>query len=222
MNELKARDLFEDAQEFSANEPEYAQEVKAAKQIVVPGTFENMPAEEFLHEYCMVVYASGFRVATVEDRFPKLKTAFHNFDLDKIHQMDLCGLGPALEVINNISKAKGFVDGCKQIAEEGFSQFKSRVRATVENRGKAGLIVLENLPYISSITKYHLAKNTGIADVPKPDLWLERAAGMCDTKVDELVEFLHEEYELSRHVVDLILWRYGESKNLGRPKKRRK
>jgi hypothetical protein len=72
--------------------------------------------------------------------------------------------------------------------------------------------MLKKLPGIGPITKYHLAKNIGMANVAKPDIWLERAAVLCSTTVQELVEFLSKKYGLSRHAVDVILWRYGADK----------
>ena len=116
-------------------------------------------------------------------------------------------LKTALAVINNERKAKCFVNGCKEIAEEGFSQFKKRVK-------NEGVDALGQLPGIGKITKFHLAKNIGLADVEKPDIWLQRAAKKCNTTVDKLVDFLHKKYDLSRHSVDVILWRYGADKKL--------
>jgi hypothetical protein len=68
------------------------------------------------------------------------------------------------------------------------------------------------LPGIGPITKYHLAKNIGLLDNPKPDIWLQRAALKCSSSVDELVEYLSKKYKLSQHTVDVILWFYGADK----------
>ena len=75
--------------------------------------------------------------------------------------------------------------------------------------------MLEELGGIGEITKFHLAKNIGLIDKAKPDIWLKHAAKLCDTEVDELVKFLSKEYLLSQHVVDVILWRYGADGRLG-------
>jgi hypothetical protein len=56
-----------------------------------------------------------------------------------------------------------------------------------------------------------LAKNIGLADNVKADIWLVRAATLCgkDTPtdlVDEIREFVNE----SRHTIDVVIWHYGK------------
>ena len=113
-----------------------------------------------------------------------------------------------LSIFNNENKAGSFLKGSKLIAEEGFSHFKKRLK-------NEGLDMLEVLPGIGPITKYHLAKNIGLADEAKPDIWLVRAAEACNSSVDELVKYLADKYNLTQHIVDVILWRYGADKSLG-------
>ena len=66
------------------------------------------------------------------------------------------------------------------IAEEGFPTIKKRLK-------KEGIDKLEQLAGIGPITKAHLAKNIGLEDIPKPDIWLVRAADKCSSTVDELL-----------------------------------
>jgi hypothetical protein len=75
--------------------------------------------------------------------------------------------------------------------------------------------MLEKLPGIGPITKYHLAKNIGLVDEAKPDIWLVRAANACSSTVEELVAFLSEKYGMSHHAIDVILWRHGADNGLG-------
>jgi hypothetical protein len=117
-------------------------------------------------------------------------------------------LKPALAVFNNERKASSFLKGSKLVAREGFSAFKKRLQIE-------GVDMLEKLPGIGPITKYHLAKNIGLVDEAKPDIWLVRTADACSSTVEELVAFLSEKYSMSRHAVDVILWRHGADNGLG-------
>lgn len=197
MRKKRAIELFESALSYcEENSPE---EIAWAKS-VGPETFRRMKSRRFLSEYCWVVYASGFRVSVLTKLFPELTHAFKNFDLDALSRTR--SIRPVLQVFNNQRKAESFLKGVKLIAEEGFSNFKQRMISE-------GVDGLDALPGIGKITKSHLAKNIGLADVAKPDIWLVRAADLCGTTVDPLVSFLSQKYELSQHVVDLVIWRYG-------------
>lgn len=195
--------MFEEARSYCAEN--YSDELEWAAG-VSRTTFKNLKVKSFLSHYCWVIYVSGFKVSTIESVFPSLKKAFKDFDLDALSRMR--SLKTALSVFNNERKAGSFIEGSKMIAKEGFSAFKRRLQ-------EQGIDMLEELPGIGSITKYQLAKNIGFADVAKPDIWLVRAAEACSTTVDELVAFLSERYNLSRHVVDVILWRHGADNKLG-------
>ncbi len=63
-----------------------------------------------------------------------------------------------------------------------------------------------DLPWIGSITKYHLAKNFGI-DVAKPDVHLQRLADQHGTSVEALCADLARKTRLRVATVDVILWR---------------
>jgi hypothetical protein len=195
--------MFESAKAYC--EAEHPDEVDWANSITTE-TFRNLRSKRFLSEYCWVVYASGFKVSIIEAIFPDLKISFKDFELEELAKMK--SIEPALAIFNNESKANSFLKGSKAIAEEGFSAFKRRLQNT-------GIDTLEELPGIGPITKFHLAKNIGLADEAKPDVWLVRAADACSSTVQELVEFLSEKYAMSRHAVDVILWRYGADKGLG-------
>jgi hypothetical protein len=68
------------------------------------------------------------------------------------------------------------------------------------------LAFCETLPFIGSITKYHLAKNYGI-DVAKPDVHLQRLADREGTTAQALCERLAPELGWRVATVDLIIWR---------------
>jgi len=195
--------MFESAKAYC--EAEHPDEVDWAISIT-PETFKNLRSKRFLSEYCWVVYASGFKVSTIEAIFPDLKTAFKEFELEELSKMK--STKAVLAIFNNERKASSFLEGSKAIAQEGFSAFKKRLQNT-------GIDMLEELPGIGPITKYHLAKNIGLSDEAKPDIWLVRAAESCSASVEELVAFLSDKFGMSRHAVDVILWRYGADKGLG-------
>jgi len=203
MKQSAAIRMFECAKAYC--EAEHPDEIDWGNSIS-PETFKNLRSKRFLSEYCWVIYASGFKVSTIEAIFPDLKTAFKDFELEELAKMK--STKPVLAIFNNERKASSFLDGSKVIAKEGFSAFKKRLKNT-------GIDMLEELPGIGPITKFHLAKNIGLADEAKPDVWLVRAADACSSTVEELVAFLSEKYAMSRHVVDVILWRYGADKGLG-------
>ena len=170
-------------------------------------TFKRIKSKKFLRHYCWVVYVSGFSFERVESKFPELETAFKDFDITALSKMR--SIKPVLKVFGNKRKAKCFLEGAKMIAKEGFGTYKKRLK-------KGGVDALEEeLPGIGPTTKFHLAKNIGLADTAKPDRWLERAADKSKAaSVDELVDYLSKKFDLSRHVVDVVLWRYGVDKEL--------
>lgn len=202
MNQTLAIKLFDTAKSYCQKNA--SAELKEAMR-VDESTFRNLKSKKFLAQYCWVIYASGFREAILAGVFGDLEDAFKGFDLERLARTR--SIQPALNVFNNKNKANAFLRGSKLIAEEGFSAFKKRVRIE-------GVDALEKLPGIGPITKVHLAKNIGLLDVAKPDRWLERAAEMTSSTVDELVGFLSAKYQVSRHVVDLIIWRYAADNGL--------
>jgi 3-methyladenine DNA glycosylase Tag len=203
MNQDMATRMFDEAKLYC--ETNHPDELEWANSINAE-TFRNLKSKRFLTEYCWVIYASGFKVSTVEAIFPDLQKSFKEFDIRSLSKMR--SIEPTLRVFNNERKANSFLNGSKAISTEGFSAFKKRLK-------KEGVDMLEQLPGIGPITKYHLAKNIGLVDEAKPDIWLVRAAEASNTSVDELVRFLSEKYSMSRHSVDVVLWRYGADNGLG-------
>jgi hypothetical protein len=197
VNYDKAKRLYQHALEYaSQNHPDEL----AWGRSVTPNTLENMTAGQFLTEYCWVVYASGFRVSVIEKKFDQLKAAFQGFDIEKLAKME--STEPVLAIFNNVRKANGFLEGAKQIHKQGFSNFKKRLQ-------QDGMKVLRELPYIGEVTQKHLAKNIGLLDVPKDDIWLVRLREKCNAaSVEELTSYLAREFDETQHTVDLVLWRF--------------
>ena len=98
--------------------------------------------------------------------------------------------------------------GAKLIANEGFIAFKKRVQQNPTD-------TLEELPGIGPITKYHLAKIIGILDVAKPDIWLVRAAELCNaSSVEQMIEYQSRELNETHHTIDVAIWVYAEAGHL--------
>ena len=171
-----------------------------------PKRFKNMEATEFLESYCFVVYASGFRYRIIKKKFPAISEAFHYFDLDKMSQMR--SIDTVLAAFGNKRKANSVLKGAQLIAVESYPDFKRRIE-------RIGVDALVALPGIGPITKDHLAKNIGLADVAKEDVWLIRAAKTCKAdSVSELIDFLHDWTGETRHVIDVVLWTFGRDRKL--------
>jgi hypothetical protein len=202
MNQNKAKQLFDAAIGYCNSTTELQQEIEWIRSIT-EDTFNNIDSQSFLEQYCWVVYVSGFQVNIIEAIFGELKEDFKDFNLDELKNMT--DIRTVRKVFNSPRKAECFLKGSHMIANEGFDKFKKHVK-------EGGVDELEKLPGIGPITKYHLARNIGLIDTEKSDIWMKRAAEMCATNTSKLVDFLVGEYKLKRRVVDAIIWRYGADK----------
>jgi hypothetical protein len=173
---------------------------------VGPTTFRNLRLTAFLSEYCWVVYASGFKFAVIQSKFPSLQKAFRDFDPVALSRMR--SVSAVLKVFKNERKASCFLAGAHMVIEEGFSSFKRRLL-------REGVQALQDLPGIGPITQNHLAKNIGLADVAKADIHLVEAAKRCEAgSVPELTAYIAEYTGESQNVVDVAIWMYGKDRLL--------
>ena len=114
-------------------------------------------------------------------------------------------INTVLQAFGNKRKAECFLRGAKQIASEGFVAFKKRVE-------QSPIQTLAELPGIGPITKYHLSKNIGILDVAKPDIWLVRAADLCNaSSVEQMIDYIANELNETRHTIDIAIWEYARA-----------
>jgi hypothetical protein len=209
-------------------------------QKIGPKTFRYLKLKQFLSAYCWVVYCSGFKFDIVEEKFPRLQKAFKDFDPDKLSRMR--SVEPVLKVIGHKNKANNFLDGAKDIIREGIVPLKKRLN---EDRIKTMKILkslsslknlmdlddldgvlttLDDFEGIGPITKFHLAKNIGLVDVPKPDIWLCRATVLCGGSVDyttvsRLVGLVAGRLKKTKCTIDVAIWLYGKDGCLGKWKK---
>lgn len=100
---------------------------------------------------------------------------------------------------------KGKVAAIKHVRENHIKLFNGYLNAVHK------LEYLQEIPFIGSITKYHLAKNLG-HDVIKPDRHLVRIAKQYGVTCEDMCEQISKETGDKVSVVDIVLWR---SANLG-------
>lgn len=200
MNKIKAQQLGRAAMEhISATDPEALAWARA----IGPETFRNLRFKRFLADYCWVVYASGFSFERLKPFEPRLRQAFKDFEPSALARMR--SVKPVLRVFRNERKATCFLKGAHALIDEGFTAFKRRLR-------QGGVDVLMELPGIAGITKNHLARNIGLKDTAKADIWLERAAKLCDTDVVSLSAYLAEKLDETQGTIDLAIWALGKDK----------
>ncbi len=88
------------------------------------------------------------------------------------------------------------------VAHHGFVAVKTRIE-------REDVRFLAELPYIGSVTSYHLAKNLGI-DVVKPDRHLVRMARMTGYETPEAMCSAVAAIVGDRlATIDTVLWRYA-------------
>ena len=144
--------------------------------------FESQTADNFFRQYMYVVINSGMKNQIAEDIY---KRAIMN----------------GLTAIGHPGKRKAIQEASANF-RHWFEELKKN--DTVEEK----LEFLETLPWIGSITKYHLARNLGI-DVAKPDRHLVRIARhFAYDDVQKMCKDISEETGDRVGVVDVILWRY--------------
>jgi len=197
MKKAEAKEFYRSALAYVRTH--HSDELRWVKNIG-PDTFENTETEEFLSQYCWAVYSAYFKESILQQKFDSLEKAFHEFDIEKLYRMK--SIKPVLSIINHQTKAESFLKGVKQIYREGFPNFKARLRSH-------GMVILQELPYIGKITQKLLARNIGLLDVSKDDIWLRRLAQKFSApSVQALTSFLAQEFRTREGIVDLVLWRY--------------
>lgn len=50
---------------------------------ITPALLDKMSCPQFLVQYCRVVYASGFCVSVLTQKFEQLQVAYCDFDIDR-------------------------------------------------------------------------------------------------------------------------------------------
>ena len=165
--------------------------------------FDRIGEAEFLRESAWTVLSSGFREAVVRRIFAPFCEAF--LGMESAAAIKANGARckrDALKVFNNQRKVAAILDIALIVDDMGFE----RIRRKIE---QDDVKFLKTLPYIGSITAFHLAKNLGLP-VVKPDRHLQRiadAAGFSSPL--ELCQLISDRLGDPVQVVDVVLWRYA-------------
>lgn len=166
--------------------------------------FPPKTKDEFLAEYAWVVFASGFKVKILEMKWQEIKKEFLNFkvnDIVKNIEKNSSYFHKKVMPINNKKKIEAIIKTAMIVEKEGHKKFLDIEKMT-------------ELPFISNITKFHLARNLGL-DVVKPDIWMIRLAeriGFPSTAdgVKNMAEDFHSATGVKIGKIDLVLWRACE------------
>lgn len=155
----------------------------------------------FTREAAWVVLSAGMSTRIVQQRFPQLGAALHQWDPEAI-VADPDAADRAFTLFAHPSKIQAICT----------------IAGAAARLGTAGLLAaldqdprgfLTTLPYIGPVTWAHLAKNVGVATV-KADRHLERLSRACHRAAPhELCEEIASWLDEPMPVVDVVLWRYA-------------
>lgn len=164
---------------------------------------DRIDESEFLRESAWTVLSAGFREAVVRRLFVPICDAFLGMRSAAVIQANRARCRrAALKVFNHRRKVNAILDIASIVYEMGFD----RVRLVIEQEQ---VRFLETLPYIGSITAFHLAKNLGLP-VVKPDRHLQRIAAAAGFRSpQELCQLISDQLGEPVQVVDVVLWRYA-------------
>lgn len=139
--------------------------------------------KEFFKQYLWVVLNAGMRYQVAVQIYHRILSAFH-FSYP----------------IETAFKNKKKTDAILLIANNKKYYWQEYQNA------KDKLSFLESLPFIGSITKYHLARNLGL-NCCKPDRHLVRIANQHSTTPEKLCRSISDISGDMIGVVDVVLWR---------------
>ncbi len=164
---------------------------------------DRIGESEFLRESAWTVLSTGFREAVVRRLFGPICEAFLGMRSAAAIQANRARCRrDALKVFNNSRKVTAILEIASIVEDMGFE----RVRRQIE---LDGVRFLQTLPYIGSITAFHLAKNLGLP-VVKPDRHLRRIAAAAGFSSPlELCQLISDQLGEPLQVVDIVLWRYA-------------
>lgn len=164
---------------------------------------DRIGESEFLRESAWTVLSAGFREVVVRRLFGPVCDAFLGFrSAAAIQENRPSCRRRALKVFNNPRKVNAILDIASIVDEMGFEHLIRRIK-------DEEVRFLQTLPYIGSITAFHLAKNLGLP-VVKPDRHLQRIAGAAGfSSALELCQLISDHLGEPVQVVDVVLWRYA-------------
>ncbi len=160
----------------------------------------HVTAASFLEQAAWVVLSAGMAEHVVSQRFPDIKIALHQLDLEAIGADPECQQR-LLDVFNHPQK----IDAILAIADFARTRGDDHIRDLIMTADQGALMTL---PYIGPVTVLHLLKNLGMP-VVKPDRHLLRLARRLDAEVDAMCTEIAEYFGEPPAVVDVVLWRWS-------------
>jgi len=165
--------------------------------------FEDLREQEFLRESAWVILSSGMSDKVVRKIFLAMTDVFYNWESSKriiLNKNTI--LTKALNIFKHRGKIEAIIEVAERVYTYGFQYIKEQIR-------NYGINYIESFKFIGPTTKYHLAKNIGLA-VAKPDRHLIRLAkrngfitphAMCEA----ISSYTKEKVA----VIDIVLWRFA-------------
>jgi len=169
--------------------------------------FDLITEADFLREHAWVALSAGMHERIIRRYFGIISPCFYDWQSARIivEQESNCR-NLALSYFNNQRKIDGIIQTAHIIASFGFASYKEEIRCNP-------LQVLQSLPFIGPVTRYHLAKNIGLP-FAKPDRHLVRLASSVGySDVQQFCKDISENTGDSISVVDIVLWRFANITN---------
>ena len=155
-----------------------------------------------LREIAWVALSAGMREAIVRSKFPAITKCFFNWEsASRIAAAKAACVESACKHFGHKPKIEAIAEAARIIHVKGFDALQQEIIHDP-------LSTLQQFPYIGPVTKYHVAKNLGIA-VAKPDRHLARIASACgyvdaQALCEDISRFIGDPVD----VVDVVLWRF--------------
>lgn len=151
----------------------------------------------FLEEYAWAVYVSGFKATTVRAKWPALRAAWKEFEPTAI---DDTSAAAAHTVISNGLKTKAIRNMARRLTTTPWHELEQIYCESSEALGQ--------LPWLGAANRRFLARNLGIEQVGKPDVWILRLAAWLGVEWEEMFEIIEAETGDDAAIADLLLWVY--------------
>lgn len=169
--------------------------------------FDLITESDFLREHAWVALSAGMHERVIRRCFGIISQCFYDWQSARtiVEQENNCR-NLALSYFNNQHKIDGIIQTAHIIASFGFASYKEEIR-------RNPLQVLQSLPFVGSVTRYHLAKNIGL-QFAKPDRHLVRlATSVGYSDIQQFCKDISEYVDDSIPVVDIVLWRFANITN---------
>jgi hypothetical protein len=162
----------------------------------------DFSATDFFREAAWVILSSGMREKVIRSTFPKIETAFCNWDHELVEKNRSRCIRRAMHQFGHAGKIQAISELAKRLSRDGFSEIKRRIDAE-------GIAYLQSFAFLGPATSVHLAKNLGY-DVVKPDRHLTRVANALGAaNPTEMCQRISVVVGDRLAVVDLVIWRYA-------------